>query len=166
MDQGKKVIKAISLWQPWASLVVCGAKKIETRSWSTNIRGTVAIHAAKRHPDWFKRDTYGCTKLEDALVSLWGSWGWNQYDELPRGCILGTVEIIEVYPIVSQTNIEGRPFEAAFYDDDVRVSVTGNELLFGDYTPGRFAWILENPVMFDKPIPAKGQQGFWNWEVS
>ena len=47
MDQGKKVIKAISLWQPWASLIVCGAKEIETRSWSTKVRGTVAIHAAK-----------------------------------------------------------------------------------------------------------------------
>lgn len=36
-------------------------------------------------------------------------------------------------------------------------------MLFGDFTRGRYAWILENPVMFEKPIPAMGSQGFWNW---
>ena len=34
----------------------------------------------------------------------------------------------------------------------------------GRYSPGRFAWVLQNPVMFDKPIPARGKQGWWNWE--
>ncbi len=38
------------------------------------------------------------------------------------------------------------------------------ERAFGDWSPGRFGWILRNPVLFDKPIPAKGAQGFWNWE--
>lgn len=40
-------MKAITLTQPWASLVACGAKKIETRSWRTHHRGWIAIHAAK-----------------------------------------------------------------------------------------------------------------------
>lgn len=161
MDQGKQVMKAISLWQPWASLVVCGAKKIETRSWPTKVRGTVAIHAAKRP---FNTSSYLDRELHPFANAL-GLPDIYSFNKLPLGCILGTVEIIEVYPIVSQTNIDGRPLEAAFYDDDVRVSVTGNELLFGGYTPGRYAWILDNPVMFDKPIPAIGRQGFWNWEV-
>jgi len=38
--------------------------------------------------------------------------------------------------------------------------------VLGDYSPGRFAWVLENPVMFNLPIPARGQQGWWNWEES
>lgn len=41
-------MKAISLWQPWASLVAVGAKKIETRSWATKYRGSLAIHATKK----------------------------------------------------------------------------------------------------------------------
>lgn len=41
-------VPAISLWQPWASLMASGHKSIETRSWSTHLRGLVAIHAAKR----------------------------------------------------------------------------------------------------------------------
>lgn len=40
-------MKAISLLQPWASLIASGAKKIETRSWSTKYRGPLAIHASK-----------------------------------------------------------------------------------------------------------------------
>ncbi len=40
-------MKALTLTQPWASLVAVGAKRIETRSWETNYRGTIAIHAAK-----------------------------------------------------------------------------------------------------------------------
>ncbi|MBP0020973.1 MAG: ASCH domain-containing protein, partial [Cyanobacteria bacterium SBLK] len=31
--------KAISLWQPWASLIAMGRKKFETRHWSTDYRG-------------------------------------------------------------------------------------------------------------------------------
>lgn len=41
-------MKAISLWQPWATLIATGAKQIETRSWATSYRGPIAIHAAKR----------------------------------------------------------------------------------------------------------------------
>jgi hypothetical protein len=42
------VIKAISLWQPWASLMAAGVKLHETRHWWTSYRGPLAIHAAKR----------------------------------------------------------------------------------------------------------------------
>ncbi len=41
-------MKAITIWQPWASLIACGAKKFETRSWATNYRGPIAIHVAKK----------------------------------------------------------------------------------------------------------------------
>ena len=40
-------MKAISLWQPWASAIAIGEKTIETRSWWTPHRGALAIHAAK-----------------------------------------------------------------------------------------------------------------------
>ncbi|MHB8272006.1 ASCH domain-containing protein [Bradyrhizobium sp.] len=44
-------MKAISLWQPWASLIACGAKPFETRHWAPPrelIGQTIAIHAAKK----------------------------------------------------------------------------------------------------------------------
>ncbi len=44
-------MKALSLWQPWASLIALGVKTIETRSWATNYRGPLAIHAGLRRPE-------------------------------------------------------------------------------------------------------------------
>lgn len=41
-------MKALSLWQPWASAMALGLKRVETRHWSTTYRGPLAIHAAKR----------------------------------------------------------------------------------------------------------------------
>ncbi len=41
-------VRAITLWQPWASLVALGLKRFETRSWPTNYRGKLLIHAATR----------------------------------------------------------------------------------------------------------------------
>lgn len=38
------------------------------------------------------------------------------------------------------------------------------ERSFGDYTPGRYAYILEDVRAFPEPLPAKGQLGLWNWE--
>lgn len=43
-------MKGLTLTQPWATLVAIGAKRVETRSWSTNYRGPIAIHAAKGFP--------------------------------------------------------------------------------------------------------------------
>ena len=45
-------IKALTLWQPWASLIAWGEKQYETRSWSTEYRGLLAIHASKRETEW------------------------------------------------------------------------------------------------------------------
>ncbi len=66
---------------------------------------------------------------------------------LHYGAVLGTVEIVDCVPI--ETIID---------------KISEQERLLGDYNPGRFAWVLQNPVMFDKPIPARGFQGWWNWE--
>jgi activating signal cointegrator 1 len=52
-------MKAITLTQPWATLVAIGAKRIETRSWPTNYRGPLAIHAAKGFPKWAKENQNG-----------------------------------------------------------------------------------------------------------
>jgi hypothetical protein len=154
-------MKAISLWQSWASLIVTGAKKIETRSWRTNVRGTVAIHATKKV-------TIEAIKLlatevfQQGLKSLLPKNMKSIIMEfLPRGAIIGTVEIIGCLLIVTNDELN----EIAYLDNGKQwVEVGGNEYHYGDYTPDRYAWMLTNPVIFDKPIPAKGSQGFWNWD--
>lgn len=66
---------------------------------------------------------------------------------LHYGAVLGTVEIVDCIPVGDLIN-----------------KLSEQERLLGDYTPGRFAWVLKNPVMFDNPIPARGFQGWWHWE--
>lgn len=67
--------------------------------------------------------------------------------KLHYGAVLGTVEIIDCLPV-----------------EEVIPTLTERERALGDYSPGRWAWVLKNPVMFDAPIPASGKQGWWNWE--
>ena len=45
---GGKRMKALTIWQPWAGAAAAGIKHNETRSWYTNYRGPLAIHAAKQ----------------------------------------------------------------------------------------------------------------------
>lgn len=75
-------MKAISLWQPWASLMVSGLKKIETRSWATNYRGPLLIHAALKELP-----------------------GLGIIGNIPRGGIIGSVDLIDCQGV----NLFNRP---------------------------------------------------------
>jgi hypothetical protein len=137
--------KALSLLQPWASLVVEGHKIVETRSWTRSYRGLLLIHASKPK---FRADTYGadfCRHLSDC-----GMWNY----EFPYGAIIGAVNLEETAP-TEQFFIGGEDQGNAFYE------VTAQEKAFGDYSPGRYGWLLSDPIKFDTPIPAKGNLGLW-----
>src|SRR5207302_1698550 len=84
-------MKCLSLWQPWASLVVLGAKRIETRSWSTQHRGPLAIHAAKK---WEPNKILALID-EEPYRSALGEHRGN----LPLGCILGTVNVTDCFEL-------------------------------------------------------------------
>jgi hypothetical protein len=83
--------KAISIRQPWASLIVLGYKKIENRSWYTKYRGPILIHASKG----FDRD---CEEFaEDILpVKDWARIFNRPKDEFQRGGIIGIANLVNV----------------------------------------------------------------------
>lgn len=155
-------MKAITIWQPWASLLACGAKKFETRSWATDYRGPIAIHAAKK--DIYKT----VSELPDfttlaVLNDLY--WFWNIQDGAQKkmagmqGCVIATAELVGCYEVGEN------PFTLEpFVSNDNATAITGNELLFGNWQPGRYAWEFANMQMLEEPIPAKGRQRMWNWE--
>ncbi len=131
--------KALTLTQPWATLVVLGEKAWETRSWRTKYRGPIAIHAARNYPRSAQRlsetDAYYVTTLGKYPIT------W-----LPLGAIIGTVELVEIERV-----------EAV-----VGVVIGRKEEAFGDYSPGRWAWQLANPMIFDEPMPWRGALGLWS----
>lgn len=133
-------MKVLTLTQPWATLVAIGAKRIETRSWHTNYRGPLAIHAAKIYP----KDCLGLCANEPFASALHTADLLGVY--LPTGVIVAVCELIAMIPT-----------DAAQIDYDL----TDTELAFGDYSPGRWAWILNNIIRLIKPIPAKGSLGLW-----
>lgn len=152
-------MKAISLWQPWASLIVIGAKRFETRFWYTPYRGPILIHAAKKR----NNDLIDMCECDPFFTELRGLQsdplpnGRNIFDALPLGCIIGVADLVECYhtsliDMVSCSN--GRVVNLP----------TGDELEFGDFHPGRYAWQLKNVTRFITPIPYKGAQGLFNVE--
>ena len=67
----------------------------------------------------------------------------------------GRCENLFVGPSVPEfSGVEGLLFESEF----------GQELAFGNYTPGRYAWILEGVKPLADPIPAKGALSLWEWK--
>jgi hypothetical protein len=125
-------VKALSLTEPWASLVIDGRKRIETRSWPTHYTGPLAIHAAKK-PD------------RDAIHRF----GYFT-DELHLGCVLGTVRLDRCFRFSSKGS--------------ELVGVSLEELSYGDFTPGRYGFILSNPQRLVEPISVRGLFGLWNWD--
>lgn len=167
-------MKAITLWQPWASLVALGEKKIETRSWATNYRGPIAIHAAKNSnysPEAWAADDHFTSVL------LQSKKPWPQiWDFMPLGKVIAVAELVNCWYIVHHpgTNVDAAKHievgaESLTTDKHAPdfadyIVPTEQEILFGDWTPGRYAWQLENVHQLVTPIPAKGMQRLWNWD--
>ncbi len=151
-------MKTITLTQPWSQLVSLGAKKIETRSWSSPYRGELAIHAAKAFPGW-ARDCVYEPPFREALAPYFASVATSLRrleDYLPLGCVLATCRLANVLPTEVLDN-ENNVFSVSLEP------LSEQERVFGDYSPGRFAWILEDVKLFPEPIPAKGALGLWEW---
>jgi hypothetical protein len=141
-------MKALSLWQPWASAMAVGAKRYETRSWAaprTVIGARMAIHAAKR------RHTEDRECFEDILDECHESRAMFEafldlsYDSLPRGVVLCTGIL-----------------KACHRVEDLQVSAI--ERWWGNYSAGRFAWEFTDITVLAQPVPFIGRQGIFEVE--
>lgn len=150
-------MKAISLWQPWASLMVIGAKRIETRHWPTYWRGPLVIHAAKR---FGREEQFLCTR--EPFITALTKAGIQNHDDLPLGALLGVVDLIGCVKIPEGTPCQGKLFGEGVVVSGVKLPPDGDDLSYGNYTPGRYAWVTEHARRFAVPIPYKGSQGFFD----
>jgi len=153
--------KVISVMQPWASLLVKRFrgndghlrqpwKRYETRSWETMYRGPLLIHSSAGLPKWVYDLCHAYNEFFDPWFDMAGP-----LDRLPRGCIVGKVDLVDCHYI-------NRKFECDLFGFDHSRNI--REWHFGDFEHGRFAWFCNNAVAFDNPIPAKGRLGLWNWQ--
>lgn len=137
-------MKTLSLTQPWASLVAVGAKRVETRSWTTSYRGPIAIHAAKGM-DLAARETLLSCRVA-GLIPM-------QRDEpIPLGALIATAALSDVWRV-------NHPGDAR------RWGLSPQEIAFGDFGVGRYAWFLRDIERLAEPIPARGALGLWDFPL-
>lgn len=141
-------MKALSLTQPWATLVAIGAKRIETRSWGTSYRGPLVIHAAK---GWKREDQELCFAAP-FFEYLSAEYRRFEPDLLPRGVIVAVATLKRVSPTIGL--LERTTPTGGWLIDD-------RERAFGNYGPGRYAWFLANVRSLAEPIPCRGALGLW-----
>ena len=133
-------MKAISLHQPWASLVMVGRQLWETRSWPTDYRGVLAIHAGKTLPPYALEF---CREFDGELAAV----GIHDVTALPLGAVLGCVRLTGC--------IKTDGPEARRLGERAKA--------WGNWEPGRYAWRLEGPAPYGAPVPARGMRGLWDW---
>jgi len=124
-------MKGISIRQPWAWLIAKGIKDVENRSWKTEYRGRVYIHAGKVFDEegyrWLLRNSELSRQLLTASNIFHG-----RYFRRALGAIIGEVDIVDC--------------------------VTESD---SQWFSGPYGFVLTNPVMYGEPIPCKGQLGFF-----
>lgn len=127
-------MKAITIKEPWASMIACGFKVMETRSWPTSYRGRIAIHAGKGKPDkdWMKN--------VPEMMEMVG--------EIHPGCIIAYADLVDCVPITDKLIRE--------------VKNNHSEYISGFYEVGRYAFVLDN-IQPIEPVIVKGKQRIWNY---
>ena len=146
-------MKALTLYQPWASLIAHGVKTIETRSW---VRGSMwgerlAIHAGKR----VERSSLD-PETERAIVALYGPEWWM---EVPKGAVVCTALVADLR-CVRETDGEVAYLSMSFIPDaSPKVAVDPH----GDFGKGRWLWFLRDIQRLNPPVPAVGRMGLWEW---
>lgn len=131
-------MKALSIRQPWASLIAKGYKAIELRTWKRSYRGPLAIHASK------KPDRFSMTVSPVGIVTK----NHNQ----PLGAIIAVCTLEDIIQYGSRQN----------YDRDIlkhRCPETW-------FQSGLYGWVLTDIKKLDTPIPIpKGQLGLWDVDL-
>lgn len=139
-------MKALTLYQPWASAIALGNKRVETRSWRTNYRGPLAIHAG-RHTSTLAAEFAMTERMLGRLP----------HTKLPLGAIVCFTDVLECIPVeearlrLSQDGPASGP------------GSWGLEHLYGDYSSGRWAWMFGLVQTLKEPIFVTGARGLWEW---
>jgi len=126
-------VKAVTISQPFASLIADGAKFVENRTWECRYRGPIAIHAGK-----------GTQYLDR-----------RELREYPNGGIVAVANLLACMPLDSMRRISRS-------QRIQRTELTIGEVLDHEHTEGPWCWILSD-VKPCKFFPCRGAQGLWDF---
>lgn len=147
-------VTAISLWEPWGSLMRTGAKTIETRHWPIRHRGPLLICAAARKNQSEMRELLAMPSFQEGLQPLFSD------PDLPLA------RIIKGRPIQVDHLLYGHAVALVYLYacrtvEGLTLGDIEKEREFGNYSSGRYAWMTRGLQRF-KPFPVKGHQGLFS----
>lgn len=130
-------MKVLSLTEPYATLILNGCKSIETRSWKTNYRGELYIHASS-------------TKISKESLANKELMGLVENASLNFGDIICKCNLVDCIYMT-------KDYVEKMKNDNYQ------EYICGEYSEGRYAWILKDVKPLDIKIKAKGQLNIWDF---
>ena len=157
---------AENVHQPWATLLALGSKRIETRSWRTRYRGDLLIHAARTRAEPALTDPPAAVQAAFGRPVRHGPDGYTR--AMPAGALVGAARLVDCvriggldWPAVEACLDERRYVHEVFQRlaPEARQGWTERDL--GDYAPGRYAWLFEDPRIAVSPVPWRGRQGLF-----
>ena len=149
------ILPTLTIMQPY------GKKRFETRYRRTSKRGLVAIHAGRGQyappTDEAQEKYFELIRQSKELTGI-------SFPCLPRGYIVGVAQLVACEYIIDAN--EERAILTDKRSPEIGcMEIRGEELQFGDFRKGRYAWIFENFFAAPEPIAALGKQGWWKTEV-
>jgi len=156
-------MKVLSIKQPWASLIASGIKDIENRTWKTNFRGRILIHASGNPAGSFFQ-----ILSKQQLESIKPSWLIEVLKKGERSAIIGEVDIVDCvinHSSIWAEKIHKQPFCRDCADEGGVCPNSGKPC--DEKVKPIYNWVLSNPVLYDPPIlNIKGKQSFWQYNPS
>ena len=150
-------MKALSIKQPWASLVctpsldnpLLGIKDIENRTWTTKYRGTIYVHASGKPSFLNLTLNLSHDQIDELVINNWRSF-YSKNEIYKYSAIIGTVDIVDC--VINHGSIWAEKTNEFLVD-------------IGDEKP-IYNWVLANPVLFDEPIlNVKGKLSLWEFDT-
>ena len=132
-------MKTLTIDPVWAWAIMFGPKRVENRTWDTSHRGPLLIHAGQNR----SREAAARAELERLGVEV--------PQDIPRGAILGSVDLVDV------VRTAGFQYQRPLMDE-----FDEHNIATDPFASGPFCWILRDPKPLPEPIPAVGKQGLWD----
>ena len=152
---------AITLHQPWASLIALGTKTVETRSWPAPARlvdQTIAVHAGKRV---VRRP--GVSIERELRARLGEDWR----STVPTGAVLATATLTGIARVAYVDPLTGYAVHDSHAEVGRAVNLGQTRIdPWGDFSPGRWLWFLDEVEPLLEPMATLGHQLFWYWDAN
>lgn len=133
-------MRALSIRQPWASLIALGLKPDETRTFSVSYRGPIAIAAGATYG---RRERAARDRILEAFPCVPWREVYGDQGDPPLGAIVAVAELVHVEVMHPSTIAAASPLARAV----------------GEWSPGNYAWRLAAVRRLRDPLPFKGALG-------